>query len=111
MSKQFQFYVERLDVFQVAVEFVAWVRTLECFAGDGDRKKQLWRAADSIALNIAEGVGRGPGRSRLGFFRIAMGSASECAAVLAILAAHGVDVDAGRDSLRRVGAMLSRMRK
>ena len=108
MGRQFQFHVERLDVFKVTLEFITWVRTLDRnFLGGADRENQLRRAADSIALNLAEGVGRGPGKSRAYHFGVARGSASECAAVLAVLRIHGKDVAAGREQLGRIGAMIN----
>ena len=75
-KKVFRFDVEKLDVFKVSVEFVRYARSREAwFKGDADRKQQLWRAADSIALNIAEGAGRIAGREKLSFYRVALGSA------------------------------------
>ena len=109
-QKRYEFHVERLEVFRTSVEFVKFVRGLDrCMIGDSDRRKQLWRAADSIALNSAEGVGRGEGEARRNFHKIAMGSASECAAVLVLMEALGVEVSRGRDLLARIGAMLDRM--
>jgi four helix bundle protein len=57
--------------------------------GDTDTKRQLKRAALSINLNIAEGIGR-RGDDRCQFYRIARGSALEAAAVLDALDALGV---------------------
>ena len=108
-QKRFQFDVERLDVFRASLEFVRYVSRLKRVAIQGDRRQQLLRAADSIALNIAEGVGRGPGKARRNFHRIAFGSASECVAILMILEARGDEVAEGREILSKIGAMLCRL--
>ena len=109
-KKVFRFDVEKLDVFKVSVEFVRYARSREAwFKGDADRKRQLWRAADSIALNIAEGAGRIAGREKLSFYRVALGSASECVAFLSLLQVGGRAVREGRVLLARIGAMLTRM--
>ena len=109
-QKKFQFDIEKLDVFRASVEFVRFVRGLErCFVGDADRKRQLWRAADSIALNIAEGAALGRGNNQRRYYRTALGSASECVAVLVILEAHGRSLAHGRELLARIGAMLWRL--
>ena len=39
---------------------------------------QMWRAAGSIAANIAEGYGRGTGKDRARFYEYALGSTREC---------------------------------
>ncbi len=66
------------------------------------------RAADSAVLNIAEGrtLGGKPGKNH---YRIAQGSAGEALAVLDLVTLPG-----GRDTqqlLRRVGAMLEKMKR
>ncbi len=84
---------ERLDVYRVGLEFVAWAyghcRSLE--GADRHAPDQLLRASQSIPLNIAEGNGKLPSPDRLKSQRIALGSALECAAIL--------------DGLRVCGAM------
>ena len=69
---------ERLDVFQVALEFAVMVPTLTKAARPALRD-QLERAASSIALTLAEGNARRTKRDRHHFFSMAQGSAMECA--------------------------------
>ena len=81
--------------------------------GHGDLADQLRRAANSIPLNIAEGAGEYSRQAKASFYRIALRSGTECAAVLALgqrleivdAGAH----DTGRDLLLRVVSMLTKM--
>jgi len=73
---------ERLDVFQVSLQLVSLVSNLTPRRGASDTLDQLRRASTSIALNIAEGVGK-HGRDRMRFYEIARGSTLECAAAYA----------------------------
>ena len=63
-----RFHHERLEVYQVAISFVAWADQLRA-GGDlgGPMANQLERAAASIPLNIAEGNGRYSRRDRARF--------------------------------------------
>ena len=81
---------ERLDCFRVAVEFQTLAADLVRLRGLGALRDQLDRASVSIVLNIAEGAGRRTPADKARFFAIARGSATECAAVLELLAARGV---------------------
>ena len=108
-QRRFRFDVERLDVFRASLEFVRYVSRLKRVAIQGDRRQQLLRAADSIALNIAEGAALGAGNNQRRYYRTALGSASECVAVLVILEAHGRELGRGRELLTRIGAMLWRL--
>jgi len=65
---------------------------------------QLVRAADSVALNIAEGAAR-DGDVRKHHYRIALGSAAEVAAVLDLIEVDGTQAT----DIRRVGAMLAKL--
>jgi four helix bundle protein len=106
---------ERLDVYQVSLQFVAWV-----FARidklDGNlryARDELIRASQSIPRNIAEGNGKRSRTDRSRFFQIARGSALECAAVLDELhimkAFDDQTVYEGKDLLRRIVSMLTKM--
>ena len=111
-----QFDHEKLDVYQVSIEFLRLANEVaEALPrGRGYLADQLHRAATSIALNIAEGAGEFSARDKARFYRMAKRSATECAAVFDVvrtlgLAANAHLLDAGRDHLLRIVAMLVRM--
>ena len=58
--------IERLDVYRVSQDFVAFVAPVLKARGTGSLRDQLDRASASIVLNIAEGAGRrtAPARTR-----------------------------------------------
>ena len=103
---------ERLDCFQVALEFVAMVPALTQ-ASRAALRDQLERAAASTCLNLAEGCGRRTRPDRLHFFSIAQGSAMECAAALDILRVTGclsqADATRAKHKLIRIVQMLARL--
>jgi four helix bundle protein len=102
---------EKLNVYQVALEFNGWVgdllATVEAKAA---AKDQLDRAATSIPLNLAEGNGKFSRRDRARFFDIARGSALEAAASLDVLVSRKVithaQVVAAKEQLVRIVNML-----
>ncbi len=78
------FLFEKLDVYRRALDFADQVSTMTArftrpswYLAD-----QLNRASLSIALNIAEGNGRGTPMDKRRFFLIARGSAFECVPLL-----------------------------
>jgi len=106
---------ERLDVYRVAIEFVAVVSpALEKTRRDhAALYDQLRRASLSIPLNIAEAAGKVSSPDRARFYAISPGSAMECGAILDIAAILGT-IDApliarGKRLLVRLVAMLSKM--
>ena len=106
---------ERLDVYRVSLQFVAWSYRLSGALRGLDRhaRDQLLRASQSIPLNIAEGNGKRPGPDRRRFWHIAYGSTLACAAVLDVLAACNsiapADAAEGKQILHRIVGMLARM--
>jgi four helix bundle protein len=77
---------EKLVAYQKAIEFVKWVnKIIITIKYKNPTIDQFERAADSIALNIAEGNGKYSGKDRCRFFDIAKGSCLESAACLDIL--------------------------
>jgi four helix bundle protein len=117
MSAQFDH--EKLDVYQVALQFVAWVTPLmeesraSGSAAAGEVRDQLDRASLSILLNTAEGNGKRQNRSRAKFFDDARGSTTECAACLDAMVAKGLcsggRVAEGKQMLLRVASMLTKL--
>lgn len=116
MADVVQFGHERLDVYRVAIQFVAWAGTLL----EGSLKKsglsavsQLDRASTSIPLNIAEGNAKRSKRDKGKFLDIANGSAFECAAALDVLVARSAlspdQVLSGKALLVRIVEMLTKM--
>ena len=65
----------------LAIQFNREVRRLSI---RGSMKDQLLRAAQSIALNLAEGRGKETPKDQKKFFVIAFGSIRECQAILMI---------------------------
>jgi four helix bundle protein len=106
---------EKLDVYKVSLEFVAWVTELIKGLPTEFRhpKDQLIRSSQSITQNIAEGNGKRPGPDRKRFFEISRGSALESASTLDILVAVGAkkvcDVNDGKKTLHRLVSMLTKM--
>ncbi len=98
---------ENLDCYKLALGVARWAASLRVPPGRAHLRDQLTRAADSVVLNIAEGCARGGDAGR-NHFRIAAGSAAEACAVLDLLA-HA-EAAARQAELRRVGAMLARLR-
>ena len=111
------FEFERLDVYQVSVDFVVVADAItEAFPrGRAYLKDQIRRAANSIPANIAEGVGEFSPNEKVRFYRIARRSAVECASHLLVSQRLNlVDeqlVLKGRELLLRVVAMLTSMAK
>jgi four helix bundle protein len=75
---------EKLNVYQVAIEFVILAdEVIEHLPrGRAYLSDQLQRAALSIPLNIAEGAGEYAIDEKARFYRMAKRSATECAGVL-----------------------------
>lgn len=97
---------EHFDCYRLAVGVARWLRKTRFPRGTADLRRQAMRAADSVALNIAEGASR-RGDAAKNHFRIGLGSAAETCAVLDL-----VDLpqrDERQHELRRVGAMLAKM--
>jgi four helix bundle protein len=102
---------EKLDVYQEALAFIAWLEPLmERLPKSMAVRDQLDQASTSIPLNIAEGNGRFTGPDRCHLFDVSRGSALECAAALDVLVAKGqsdaLEVQVGKEQLRKTVAML-----
>ena len=106
---------ERLDVYRLAIGYVAWgcgkAATLE---GIHRAARDQWlRASQSIPLNIAEGNGKTADADRRRYFEMARGSARECAAIQDVLvvgkALDEAESQNRKTELDRMAAMLSRL--
>lgn len=75
---------ERLDVYAAALDFISLTHDIVARfpKGRSSLADQLERAATSIALNIAEGCGEYSPKEKSRFYRMALRSAAERAAVL-----------------------------
>jgi four helix bundle protein len=106
---------ERLDVYRLAIEYVASsYRIAKSLGGPERHARDQWlRAAQSIPLNIAEGNGKQSLNDKSRFFEIARGSALECAAIHDILISfEAIDTELNRVSktnLKRIVSMLARL--
>jgi four helix bundle protein len=107
---------EKLDVYHLELQFIAWVTPLleEAARSATGRTRevcdQLDRASLSALLNTAEGNGKRQRQVRAKFFDDARGSATECAACLDALVAKTVATEErilpGKQMLVRIVSML-----
>ena len=114
-----QFDHEKLEVYQLELQFVAWAADLfdelrECKGRRiAETLDQLDRASLSVLLNTAEGNGRRSSQQRVKFFDDARGSTTECAACLDALVAkratNGARVLDGKTLLVRVVSILTKL--
>lgn len=108
---------ENLDVYRVAISYVAWVfEHSEKLNGIHRHARDQWlRASQSIPLNIAEGNGKTAEPDRRRYFEIARGSVFECAAIQDVLVVgKALREDESRErkiELDRMAAMLTRLGK
>ncbi|XZE20075.1 four helix bundle protein [Pirellulaceae bacterium SH449] len=106
---------ERLDVYRLSIDYVAFSYELAKSLGGTNRqaRDQWLRAAQSIPLNIAEGNGKQSLKDKNRFFEIARGSALECAAIHDVLrVCDAIDDDSNqidKSNLKRIVSMLTRL--
>ena len=106
---------EKLEVYQLALEFIAWCEQIlkRPELRGTYAKKHLDEASSSIPNNIAEGNGKWSSKERRRFFEIARGSSLECASCLDTLVAKQRlikdDVNPGKAKLRSIVNMLTKM--
>jgi four helix bundle protein len=106
---------EKLDVYRIGIEFVVLADgIIEALPhGRGNLANQLARASTSIPLNTAEGAGEFSKKEKARFYRMALRSAAECAALLDVFRALNLACEAplrsGRDLIVRLVSMLTRM--
>jgi four helix bundle protein len=114
-----QFDHEKLNVYQVELQFIAWVTPLIAQVREQHGKlvteacDHLDRASLSALFNTAEGNGKRQRQTRAKFFDDARGSGTECAACLDSLVAKGVcttqRIQEGKDMLIRIVSMLTKL--
>ena len=108
---------ERLDVYQASLDFLVLADGIieGLPRGRGHLADQLARASTSIVLNIAEGSGKFSGPDKRRYYLSAVGSSTECAAILDVmlrLRLVGADVhESGKAALDRITAMLVKLAK
>ncbi len=106
---------QRLDVYQRAIEFLAFVTAIadELPKGHAERVDQLVRAAESVVRNIAEGAGRWSAADSSKHYKIARGEAMEAAASLDVMKLRRLieepQYERGIHLLEGVVAMLTKM--
>lgn len=112
-----QFDHEKLQVYQLELQFISWLTDLfaEIQASKTPRLSevidQLDRGSLSALLNTAEGNGRRASQQRVRFFDDARGSATESAAcldaIVAKRACRAERIDEGKDMLLSIVSILS----
>jgi four helix bundle protein len=108
---------EKLRVYAVALDFLTLAAGLieQWPRGHAHLADQLYRAAISVCLYIAEGAGEFSAAEKARFYRMGRRSATECAAVLDVCArlqlGEVAKLAAGRMLLVEVVAMLTTMAK
>jgi len=108
---------EKLDVYKLAIEFVAKANEVveSLPRGRGYLGDQLQRAALSIVLNIAEGAGKFSPADKAAFYARARGSVTESAAVLDVCVklklVPELVVDENKQILERLSQMLTKLIK
>ena len=108
---------ERLDVYQLALEFLILADEIvqHLPRGRSHLADQLSRAATSIVLNIAEGAGKFSPADKRRYYLTSAGSTTECAAILDVCLrlklATAETHQAGKAILDRVMGMLVRLAK
>jgi len=107
---------QKLDVYHLELEFIAWVTDLleevseQAIGKTVEARDQLDRASLSTLLNTAEGNGKRQRQGRAKFFDDARGSATECAGCLdALVAKRAINearISEGKKMLVRIVSML-----
>jgi four helix bundle protein len=109
-------YHEKLDAYQLSIRFVAMAARISDTIprGHAGLADPLRRAAISIPLNIAEGVGKPRPADRARFHAIARGSAMECSAIIDVVGVLHDNPEAMQPAKQlwvRIVEMLTKMRR
>jgi four helix bundle protein len=108
---------ERLDVYRLAIEFVAlagaWLDDGVLAGCRHSAVRHLDDASTSVAANIAEGNGKRSLADRARYLEISRGSALECAACIDVLVARKrlpiAEAQPAKAMLVRIVSMLSKL--
>ena len=104
---------DKLDTYVASLDFISLAHeVISTFPrGRHSLADQFERAATSIALNTAEGSGEFSPREKIRFYRMALRSAAECAAILDVAsrlgAISGSRERQGKALLGRITGMLT----
>src|SRR5690349_15284530 len=104
------FRFEELGIFQLALDFAgnAYSKTRRFPRAERfDLTSQTRPAANSVALNIAEGSGRGTARDFAHFLDIAIGSTFEVVTCFFLARKHGYVSPQDLDDIKKAGELLS----
>jgi four helix bundle protein len=110
-----EFDHERLHVYRLALEFLAFAEQLIAALpkGRSDLADQLSRASLSIVLNVAEGAGKVSAADKRRYYVSARGSATESAALLDVCFQLKLIAEeqhrTGKEILWRIVAMLVKL--
>ena len=108
---------ERLDVYQVALDFIVVANDVieQLPRGRSHLADQLHRATTSIVLNVAEGAGKLSKPDKRRYYLSGVGSATECAAIFdVLLRLRAVSADQhgeAKKQLERIASMLIKLAK
>jgi four helix bundle protein len=105
------FRFESLEAFHLAIDFAAaaYNKTKKFPAQEKfDLTSQTRRAANSVALNIAEGSGRGTARDFAHFLDIAIGSTFEIVTCFFLARKHGYVSTQDLDDIKKAGELLAK---
>lgn len=97
---------ETLDAYRLLAEVARWYLSARFPRGTASLKSHGVNAAQSAAINVAEGRAR-KGHARINHYEIAKGSAAEACAVLDLVDIPGAA--GAQNKLRRAGAMLTKL--
>ena len=106
---------EKLDVYQCAIEHLAFVfKSLPSLPRGFSALADQWRrASTAVPMNIAEAVGEPSPVDRANKFAIARGEAMECGAILDVVRLLDIipraELDAAKALLLRIVAMLTKL--
>ena len=105
------FRFESLEIFHLALDSAtaAYDKTKKFPAQEKfDLTSQTCRAANSVALNIAEGSGRGTPKDLAHFLDIAIGSTFEVVTCFFLAKRHGYVSMMDLDDIKKAGELLSK---